>query len=685
MKGLYFYKLSSPYEDDVTKDCKLTINEIDHNFVTLKNSDVKDISFDEESGLLTLKTNSDETFVAKIDLSHFTKDFNVEWDKEKKSLIFYYDGKEVIVDELVSTMVDNSVTNIVQEIISQTITDNTLIGVGVGKDPLGMNPLEIAGTYKAVHSVVDLLNGEELPNQEELKKGDRFLTHEKLNVYGKLYNFESVKKINDDLKNGWRVPSKEDWDGILNAVELCDDDRNHGSVECNVEVGKVAGKLLKSNEYWKQNETVEDGDSDSDEPKVNPSLSKGVDSYGFCVLPAGYAIDENNMLFMGEKATFWTSTQGEKTNNVFVKEFSYDKANLVQNAENPTLFCSLRLVKDYDGSNFVGFETINGVTYKTVLMPSTTAKFGYSIWLATNVDFVEEKYKPLKPNHGDVLMDSTAFYINEWTGFEWLKKEMNDGDSLVIKNGQDGDKNREYQLIDGKLVNIKYNLRVEFEDVVSGLTVLQEIQGSNLDEVKKELGQVNDTLSQNIYQNTNDIKTLESSLKASSDDLKNNIDAVDNKLMLNITDVNSSIKTVNDKLVENIDSVKKEVSGEVERVEKEYIEANETINKKVDDNKETLTNTINETMETLQSGINELEINLKDLLNNSSDELKNIIKELNDLLTTTNETLTKAIEENKSKLINSGETECANGVLTLKTNGDEQITIGLDSNYGTLD
>ena len=48
-KGIYYYKLQSNYKEDVTKDCKLTINEIDHNFVTLKDADIKDIAFDEES------------------------------------------------------------------------------------------------------------------------------------------------------------------------------------------------------------------------------------------------------------------------------------------------------------------------------------------------------------------------------------------------------------------------------------------------------------------------------------------------------------------------------------------------------------------------------------------------------------------------------------------------------------
>ena len=30
-----------------------------------------------------------------------------------------------------------------------------------------------------------------------------------------MYNYNGVQKINEDLKNGWRIPTKEDWDNLL--------------------------------------------------------------------------------------------------------------------------------------------------------------------------------------------------------------------------------------------------------------------------------------------------------------------------------------------------------------------------------------------------------------------------------------------------------------------------------------
>ena len=478
MKGLYFYKLSSPYQEDITKDCKLTINDIDHNFITLKNTDIKDIVFNEEDGTLTLTQIDGEQFIAKIDLSHFTKDFSVRWDEEDASLVFNYNGEEKRINEFISHLVDNSITNIVQEVIEQTVTDNTLIGVGVGENPLGINPVEMAGTYKSVECVINKINGEYLPNQENLEKGMRFLTYEKRQVYGNLYSYDSVKKINEDLKGGWRVPSKSDWDAMLNGIEICDADRTHSSKICNKIEGKYAGKLLKSNKYWKINTNTEtiipcdDGcyTCNGDEPQYNPVLTNGVDTYGMTILPSGYGDGGGLIGYIGERTEFWTFTETERT-DVYTKRFAYNTSGVEQIAQSPNALCSLRLVKDYNGTNFMGVETINGVTYQTILMPSIDAPNHYAIWLASNVAFDSERYNPVKLNESDIIYDENIYYINEWNGFQWLKKELADGDSLVIKVGPDGDNNREYQLIDGELINIKRDVRLEMIDILENTSV----------------------------------------------------------------------------------------------------------------------------------------------------------------------------------------------------------------------
>lgn len=482
MKGLYFYKLSSPYQEDITKDCKLTINEIDHNFITLKNSDIKDIQFDSDNGVLKLIKMDGEELISNIDLSRFTKDFEIVWDKDSLSLVMKYDGKEFVFNEFISTMVEQSVTDVVSEIMKYTVTDNTIIGDGVSKSPLGINPLELTGTYKSVKRLIDTL-----PDKENVEKGDRYLTHEPVNIFGFLYNYQSVQKINEDLEGGWRVPSKEDWDDMLNSIELCDDDKNHSSKICNVNAGRLAGKLLKDNEYWKEVQITTENPG-RDEPKENPKSSKGVNSYGFSVIPAGYGDGYSQMNYVGEQAEFWTLTETERT-DVYTKRFYYNKPNIVQIAESPKYLCSIRLVKDYDGSNFYGVETINGINYKTVLMPSENTDKGYSIWTCENVSFSDKKYNPVEPNYENEIVVKNAYYINEWDGFQWRKKIVDNGDSFVIVKGPDGSENNEFRVVDNEIVNIKTEFKNVLVDVVESLTTENIIkEGEYASNISQENG-----------------------------------------------------------------------------------------------------------------------------------------------------------------------------------------------------
>ncbi len=63
MKGLYFYKLISKYSEDVTKNCKLTVNEIDSNFYTLKEADIISGKYDTETMSLILTRVGGEQIV----------------------------------------------------------------------------------------------------------------------------------------------------------------------------------------------------------------------------------------------------------------------------------------------------------------------------------------------------------------------------------------------------------------------------------------------------------------------------------------------------------------------------------------------------------------------------------------------------------------------------------------------
>ena len=238
MEGLYFYKLVSPYSEDVTKDCKLTVNEIDHNFITLKDADIKECYVNETDNSFVIELRNGEKLVA--DMSHFIQDFEikVEYDEANGEIKLYHHGVVDVIDHLVTR------ENVAHLIVKHTIADATICGAGKEDSPLGINPLEKTSCFKAVNHVIDRTKGEKLPMPNHVTKGERFLAYENVSTHGYLYNFLDAQELNNDLINGWRIPTKADWDNMLNAIEVCDHDKNHDSLSCNTMLGFMAGKYF---------------------------------------------------------------------------------------------------------------------------------------------------------------------------------------------------------------------------------------------------------------------------------------------------------------------------------------------------------------------------------------------------------------------------------------------------------
>ena len=502
-KGIYYYKLQSNYKEDVTKDCKLTINEIDHNFVTLKDADIKDIAFDEESKVVSLIRNNEEEL--RLDLSTMvegiTTDLEVDYDSVDGVITISHNGKTVTIDRLITE------DNLHSEALTEVITDGTLSGLGTNGKPLGIAAVEKTGTFAPAIRLIDLTKGEFMPKPQHLVKGDRYVTYENVSDFGYLYNYAAVKKINEDLEHGWRIPTKEDWDNMLNAIEPCDKYRNHDSALANNMLGKVAGKLLKSKEFWRESDNcvvIEFEDAydseifDTEEfeefeivdtcarkrPKQKRIKPNGIDAYKMRIVPAGFSDGCEIVDYFGKRGIYWANTTINET-DVYVKRFDYDKAGVIQNVESPRNLFSIRLVKDYDGSNHQQVEFINGMNYTTALMPSENTKHGFAIWTTMNVAFPNEKYHPVEPNNGEGLSFRKVYCINEWNGFDWEKRQMKEGESIVLMTGLDGEHNIEYRIMNGVLYSeaatIYDKIMDEIEPVLdrmdSEIKELQEIVG----------------------------------------------------------------------------------------------------------------------------------------------------------------------------------------------------------------
>ena len=501
MNGLYYYKLVSEYPEDVTKNCKLTINEIDSNFKVLKDNEISAATFvrgedcNKADGTLYLIKNNGDKIGVPLDVSlckNLTYDLNVSaesGDESGTTLTIRYkddDGEKSVTIENVLTA-DNIDDVIGSDILTKVISDASLRGLGTMESPLGIAGVEKTGMLAPAIKVMDLTDGGTLP--EVAKEGTRIVTKEKVNDYGYLYNGAGVEKIQQilddeyeknqiykevkDRSDYWRVPSKADWDALLDSIEPCEY-RNHKTAQCHIELGKLAGKYLKSECGWVNSlyecdcngkriygdtcehpngSSTQDIDTDDyifdntdDKPKDREIDPVGVDKYGMTIRPAGIggykkSTDKPYYEGFGETAAFWTTTILAPGQDTYVKVFNDDMAGVYQVAECPDPYYSVRLVKDYDGSNYREVEYINGVLYRCILFPESG-----QIWLASN--FADKKGfitcedresgqipEVLDPNNGDIPSETRVeMFINEYNGRYWEKKVMDEGMTIVIQN-----------------------------------------------------------------------------------------------------------------------------------------------------------------------------------------------------------------------------------------------------------
>lgn len=416
--GLTYYKLVSNYSGDTTKNCGLIGSEIDNNFYKLRGDDIESVAFSGNT-LILRRLNGSKIHVNIDQTPEITEDnLTFRYDKNSGNLTIEYPNGET---SEISGFTNNALTEI--------YTNSTLDGNGTLNNPLGVSVTETTGSYSPAKEYVELNPGEEL-SSENAKPGDRIVTKEIIDNFGRLYSPEGVEIISDylDINNSeWRIPSKYDWDLLLDSLE--DEHTEEGYMPHSAEtiglLGEDAAQPLKSDFLWEFNDNpiTEDG-------------TCGFDVVGFNIIPVGgdYDGDKSSEGF-GMKSIMWTSTSAGTQDEKYIKEFFYNTNKVGQNIANKGFF-SIRLVKDFYGFNYKGVETIFGQSYPTTLIPETN-----QIWTSINVYAIKKQLPDLSKNTNFIEINKdvvdyenvpTTFYINEWNGCEWIKKELKEGDSIVI-------------------------------------------------------------------------------------------------------------------------------------------------------------------------------------------------------------------------------------------------------------
>lgn len=434
INGVTYFKLQSKYPGDYVKNCGLLSNEMDQNFYFLRGYDIKDAEYVDNDLVLT-RVNGDK-LVAEMPKAHF------ELDKENgKIIITFPDGTEEILDGFVFEGCDVRVA-----------TDYTLRGDGRTCNPLRLSEVEKTGTYAPAKYFLDLtISANTMPDGDNLGKGFRIVTKETIEPFGLLYNFEGVTAIQSALtamNSPWRVPTRKDWGEMLNSAEYCDECRNHTSDSINEWKGCVAGARAKSTTSWEDF----DGDDDGNPTKGLDNLPMTGSNGTFHVIPVGYAegsrgaiISDFNYDIEGLKkvASFWSNTAtGSKFKsaqpNIYTRTFSFDSTHVLEESSKPSSRLSLRLVRDFnlECTDFNEYTNILGYNVPCVLISNPDTNYS-QIWTSVNIGFTNPEFDGKRGKQWNKLVDEDRekqdlYFINEWNGAEWVKKQMRPGDSVVI-------------------------------------------------------------------------------------------------------------------------------------------------------------------------------------------------------------------------------------------------------------
>lgn len=414
--GVTYYKLEDIYPGDTTKHCSLKTEDMDQNFHALRGLDIESFALSGNSLVLRRLDGSEMKVELNEGTSITTDNLTFNYNSESGNLEITY---------------PDSATTVISGFTTAIYTDATLDGDGSPRNPLKFSKIERTGAYSPADEYIELEHGEVLPT-EGVRAGHRVVTKELKNNLGKLYSKDGLNLIREALEetdSDWRIPTKKDWDKLLDSLEPEDYvDVEHGFYPHSAitidYLGKEAAQHLKSEDFMHNDNPIEE------------DSTCGYDTIGFNVMPVGVAVpnEYGHLINEGflEKSVFWTSTPSGLS--MYAKGFFYDTNKVTQTLEKDN-FNSIRLVKDYTSDNYMGDEGILGQTYPTVLCDRAN-----QVWTSVNVFATKNQIQQLIKgfNYTDVVVDgdtsdiSDAFYINEFNGNEWIKKELKEGDSIVI-------------------------------------------------------------------------------------------------------------------------------------------------------------------------------------------------------------------------------------------------------------
>lgn len=423
--GLQLFKLTG-FDGDNTKKCSLTACEMDGNFLHLKSLaiDRENIEYNKETGEIILHSLGGSVIELPVRESIGEEFANAEvsFDDDGNVVITIAGETKTIAGFVTSENIEDYLEGFSLKALESVYHDNTLVGNGHANNPLKIEPTRISGMAPVVDGIINTVDyGDQLPLEPEY--GETYVVKERYATTFKLYTRAEIEAIVALIGNGWRIPEKADFDGIFDFLE-CDEDRNHTSME-EGELGRYAGKALRSRDLWK-------------EKKGEELTYWGNGIYGFDVYPSGQGDPDSVIKHVGDWCEFWTNTPDDekstkKNTSWYTKRFEHDRNGVYQTSRTGDEHNSLRLVKEIGiNESFEPSISILGQSIRVATIPTTNGK--PLLWTLCDIDFGGEDDKiGIRGKSSSKSVQTTAFFVKVWNGTGWDSRRLLEGETFINK------------------------------------------------------------------------------------------------------------------------------------------------------------------------------------------------------------------------------------------------------------
>jgi chromosome segregation ATPase len=248
------------------------------------------------------------------------------------------------------------------------------------------------------------------------------------------------------------------------------------------------------------------------------------------------------------------------------------------------------------------------------------------------------------------------YFINEWTGKEWLRKELLDGESVVVI-GKDKTY-AEYRNVDGELVDVASLI---YDEVITTITPKIDIIETNIENLEEKIDN-------EIERSTTKDNELESTISTVNENL--------------VTAVN----TINQNMADGFNNINENVAQGFNTINA-AIEAERQIRAEKDTELENAINTEKEERISDIQALQEEDARINEKIDVLEEKVDNIEQDLNDKIEQEKTEREAKDAEIEAQLLTQEGTEFNKntGLLTLKSKGGtNDVQVQFNFNFGTF-